>query len=143
MTHKIIVIVAATLIAGVALCFAQTEEAQPTLSVEAKLCTKIENLMPVGTATDFTADVGKVYLWCKVTGALEETTIKHVWYYKGVEKATVELSVRSISWRTYSSKNIPEYWAGNWEVKILDADGNELASVTFTVGETTNESVES
>jgi len=106
------------------------------LTVEAQLCTSIENREPVGTATSFTADVGKVYLWCQVTGAAGETTIKHVWYHNGKEMATIELPVRGASWRTYSSKTIPENWAGDWEVKVLDAEGTTLTTIPFTVGKT-------
>ena len=46
----------------------------------------------------------------------------------------VDLPVKSASWRTYSSKTIPEYWTGDWEVRVVDAEGNTLASIPFTVG---------
>lgn len=137
MTAKVILTTILMCLVCTVLGFAQAEEPQTAaLTVEAELCTMVENLMPVGTATAFTADVGKVYLWCRVSGAMGETTIKHVWMHDGKEMATVDLAVRSSSWRTYSSKNIPEYWAGDWEVKILDAEGNSLTSIPFTVGGT-------
>jgi hypothetical protein len=129
-----IVTVVLLIVAGLAL--GQAEEAKaPKLTVDAKLCTKVENLMPVGVATSFTADVGKVYLWTKVMGSDGETSIKHEWFHDGNEMAVVDLAVKSASWRTYSSKTIPEDQTGSWEVKVVDAQGNTLASVPFTVGE--------
>lgn len=139
---KNLVIAAVALLTVTAFAFGQMEAAKkPAMTVEGKLCTSIENRMPVGTATSFTADVGKVYLWCQITGAAGETTIKHVWYHQGKEMATVELPVRGASWRTYSSKTIPENWTGDWEVKVMDAEGNTLATIPFTVGKTAEKPV--
>jgi hypothetical protein len=135
MSTQRMVIVTVALLAIAAFALGQTEKAQiPALTVDAKLCTMVENQMPVGVATSFTADVGKVYLWTKVTGAVGETSIKHEWYHNGKEMAVVDLPVKGASWRTYSSKTIPEYWTGDWEAKVVDAEGNTLASIPFTVG---------
>jgi hypothetical protein len=135
MSRHYILIMTVALLTIAALAMGQTEPAQaPKLTVDAKLCTMVENLMPVGVATSFTADVGKVYLWTKVMGAEGETSIKHEWYHDGKEMAVVDLAVKGASWRTYSSKTIPEYWTGDWEVKVVDANGNTLASIPFTVG---------
>ena len=116
--------------------FANTEsDTQTNSNIETKLCTGIENLMPVEEAISFPADVGKIYLWCKIQN-MDGATISHVWYYKDLEMASIDLSINSVSWRTYSSKTILPYWTGNWMVKIKDSDGNELAVIPFTVGET-------
>jgi hypothetical protein len=112
---------------------ATAETAGPALTAEAEICTGIDERMPTGTAESFPADVGKVYLWCKIQGATDSTMVRHVWYRNGEEMATVELPVKSPAWRTWSSKNLLPEWTGAWEVKILDADGNELASVPFQI----------
>lgn len=109
------------------------EAVKPALTVETELCTGIADRMPTGMAESFPADVGKVYLWCQVLGSEDSTLVRHVWYYKGEHMATVELPVKSSSWRTWSSKNLLPAWTGDWEVKILDADGNELKSIPFQV----------
>jgi hypothetical protein len=116
-----------------------TAAAQDTaeMKVEAKLCTGIEDRMPVGEATSFAKDVEKVYLWTKVTGVTEgEAVIHHVWLKDGVEMADVSLPVKGSPWRTYSYKTIPPEWAGSWEVKVTGADGNVITSLAFTVGDT-------
>ena len=119
-----------------AVLFGQGQETSvgSALMVEAQLCTGIEERMPVGAAESFDADVEKVYLWCKVTGAADTTVVMHVWSYEGKEMAAVELPVKSAAWRTWSYKTILPEWTGNWEVKVLDAAGDVLKAVSFTVG---------
>jgi hypothetical protein len=90
--------------------------------------------MPTGGATSFNDDVGTLHCWSKITGAHGETTIKHIWMRDGKEMATVELSVKGDPWRTFSQKKIAPQWTGNWEIKVVDADGTTLKSISFTVG---------
>jgi hypothetical protein len=109
----------------------------PCLAVEvadAVVCQGIQDHEPVGAADSFPADVGKVYCWSKIKDG-EGTTIKHVYYYEGEEKAAVELSIGSALWRTYSSKRILSSWTGQWRVDIVGEDGEVLKSLKFTVGE--------
>jgi len=138
MYKRIIVIAIAAVIMLPLVAAAQTEKeaAAPStaLSVEAKLCTGIQDRQPVGEAESFPADVGQVYLWCRITGASGETNIHHVWLHEGKETANVTLTVKGSSWRTFSSKTIPPAWTGNWEVRVVGTDGNVLKSLTFTVG---------
>ena len=106
---------------------------EPSVTAEAQICTAIEERMPVGTAATFTADVERLYLWCRITGAVDTTVVSHLWLYEGKEMATVELPVRSTSWRTWSSKTILPEWIGQWEVRVLDAEGEVLRSTSFTI----------
>ncbi len=107
---------------------------EPVMTVEAQVCTAIEERIPSGTATAFGADVDKLFLWCRITGAVDTTVVSHLWLYEGKEMATVELPVRSTSWRTWSSKTILPEWTGQWEVRVLDTDGEVLSSTLFTIG---------
>jgi len=124
-----VLLLAATTAAG------QTEEpSQQTFdSVEVAVCLQIQDRLPVDRGESFPPDVGQVYLWCKVTGAADTTVIKHVWVHEGEEKAAVELPIRSSWWRTWSSKKILPTWTGQWEVRVLDADGNILKSTGFMI----------
>ena len=136
MTNRVPWVVSLLMVMLVVWVSANPESDEQTNSnIETSLCTSIENLMPVGEATSFPADVGKIYLWCRIHN-MDGATISHVWYYKDTEMASIDLSINSVSWRTYSSKNILPYWTGNWTVKIKDSDGNVLAIIPFTVGET-------
>ena len=115
-----------------AMGYAQT----PTvaLTAEAQACTAVQDRTPVGAAESFTPDVGQVYVWCKIMGATDPSTvIRHVWYHNGQEKATVELTVKGSNWRTWSSKKIPASWTGDWVVKIVDATGNIIKEVPFKI----------
>ena len=134
---KRMLLTSVVLIVGLpAVLYGQEQEAGAgsALMVEVQLCTGIEERMPTGAAESFSADIEKVYLWCQVTDAADTTVIKHVWSYEGKEMAAVELPVKSSAWRTWSYKTILPEWTGNWEVKVLDAAGDVLKAVSFTVG---------
>ncbi|MEW5922525.1 MAG: DUF2914 domain-containing protein [Candidatus Zixiibacteriota bacterium] len=105
----------------------------PAMTIEAQVCSAIEERMPSGMADSFKPNVGEVYLWCKVTGCMDTTVIHHVWYLNGEQMADVELPVKSPSWRTWSSKQILPSWTGDWEVKIVDADGKEMKALPFKI----------
>ena len=126
-------VMAICLLAAPAISAQAADPAESALTVEAQMCAGVEERIPTGTAETFSADVGQVWCWCKVTGATDTTMIKHVWSREGEQMAVVELPVRSAAWRTWSSKNILPHWTGNWEVKIMDAEDNVLKGLTFTV----------
>ncbi len=101
---------------------------------EAVITTQISNREPVDNVEVYPAQMGKLYCFTRVEGATaEETAVEHVWSYEGREMARVTLPVRSARWRTYSSKKILPEWKGNWQVKVVDLAGNELARVPFKV----------
>ena len=108
--------------------------AQAQLNVaEASLATAIEDREPRGVADSFPAEVEQVFLWTRVTGAVEETVVEHVWYFEDEETDRVSLAVGGPSWRTWSAKTIPADWTGEWRVEVLGPDDSVLESVSFTV----------
>ena len=107
--------------------------AESMFTVETELCGGVEDRMPVGPAETFPANIENVYLWCKVTGALDSTSIFVNWYYQEKEMASVELPVKSPSWRTWSSKTILPEWVGDWTVRMLNKDGNGIKEIKFTI----------
>jgi hypothetical protein len=124
------------LVASIAVCLsfsalAQTP-AQSELKAELAVCISVVDRTPQGTDTTFALSVGSLYCWSKVTGASGETTVTHVWLHNGEVVAQVPLPVRSSSWRSWSQKNLYGM-TGNWEVKVVDATGNTLGRVAFTV----------
>lgn len=110
-----------------------TLSAQNIKISEIQIATSIENRQPVGVDTSFAADVGRVFCFTQVKGATDTTKISQIWYYKDQEKAQVELDVRSKNWRTWSSKTILESWTGPWRVMVVDANGNVLATTSFSI----------
>ena len=75
----------------------QAPVAESGLAIETQLCRSVVEREPVEPGESFPADVGKVFLWTRVTGATDSVLIKHVWYYGEEEVAIVELPVRSSS----------------------------------------------
>lgn len=97
------------------------------------IATSIENCIPQRTAQSFPATVGKLYCFTKVVGAKTETSITHIWYYQDKKMAEVFLPVRSLYWRTWSSKKIIPQWKGPWRVEVASKDGTLLKTITFTI----------
>lgn len=97
------------------------------------ITTQIVNRQPVDQIQTFSASVGKLYCFTRITGAQGDTTITQVWYHEGKVMARVQLPVRSSDWRTWSSKRIMPGWAGAWKVEVLDAQGNILQTIPFTL----------
>ena len=107
-----------------------------SLSVETiEIGTAVENREIVGADSTFSPYVENIFCLTKVTGAQDTTEIFHVWFYEDEEKARTPLSIRSSSFRTWSSKTILESWTGSWRVAIEDLDGNVLAETSFTISE--------
>lgn len=113
---------------------ATTQQATPKLTAEIAFGTGVEERALVGEATDFPADVGKVYCWTKVTGADSSMAINHLWFHDGQKMASVSLSVQQSPWRTWSYKTILPEWTGDWKVVVADDQGVEITSASFTVG---------
>ena len=93
----------------------------------------VEEREPIDEGVSFDSSVGKLYCFTHLMGAESETFIRHVWYYKDKEMADVLLTIKSSSYRTYSSKNILSFWTGDWMVEILGEDDTLLKTVNFTI----------
>ncbi|MDJ0846837.1 MAG: DUF2914 domain-containing protein [Myxococcota bacterium] len=59
-------------------------------------------------------------------------SVTHVWERDGVVMARVPFSVKGPRWRVYSTKNLEPSWVGEWTVKVVDDQGNELESKSFS-----------
>lgn len=105
-----------------------------TLKIEdAVIATDVKNRAPVGAAETFSATVGKLYCFTKVVGAKEPTEIKQVWFFNNNKVASVTLPVKAITWRTFSSKTIPQETKGDWRVEIQSSDGTVLKTLNFKI----------
>ena len=105
-----------------------------TITIEdGAICLDVVDLEPTGTDTVFASDVGRLFCFTRVVGVEGTSQVYHVWYWGEVERARVQLSIRSPSWRTNSSKVIQEHEVGPWRVDVLDADGNVLATLRFRI----------
>jgi hypothetical protein len=120
-------------IAAILIVAAGSTAAQETgLTVEKMIiCTGIEERLPVGESTQFFESVERLYCYTRINGAADTLEVTHVWFFGDEEKARVPLTIKSASWRTWSSKKMLDAWAGAWRVDILGPDGEVLLSREF------------
>jgi len=100
----------------------------------AVICTAIVDREPQGSAETFAKGLQKLSCFSHIEGVKDTLKIQHKWYYKEQLAGTVPLTVRSMSWRTYSSKKIEEKMTGDWKVEIVNAEnGGVLKTLSFSV----------
>ena len=110
--------------------------AQETGSIKvesAAVCENIVDREPGNTGTSFSVAVEKLFFFTKITGAETPIEIAHVWYFGDTERARVTLPVKTITWRTHSSKILQAHEIGAWHVDVIDPAGEVLETVEFEV----------
>jgi hypothetical protein len=100
----------------------------------AVVATDVVGREPAGEASAFEAGVGRLYFYTVLEGDFPESSFEHVWIRDGEEVARVPVRAVGPRWRTWTSKAVPAGWTGEWQVRLVDADGHEMASADFTVG---------
>ncbi len=103
------------------------------LTVEAKLCKKLESRNPVDEASSFTEADGQVIAWSKVTGASAGTEIHHVWFMGDQQTDDIKLNIGGSPWRTNSKKTIRPNMKGDWRVEVRDSSGAVLETLKFNI----------
>jgi hypothetical protein len=144
----LLVLLSVLILSGV--CFAQEEAAEepmeepmeepsavvteePELALaEIAICTGIEDRQPVGAGTVFSNDLEKIYCFTKIVGATDTTSVNHVWYMGDTQLASVNLLIKSASWRTWSSKTIGMS-LGKGHVEIVTEGGDVLGKAEFEI----------
>ena len=123
----------ATLTLGLIAPLPAPASAAPAARIEdAAIAALIDNLSPSQTGTTFSARVGKIYCFTRVTGA-QDGEIKHLWFQGDFMVMEVTLPVKSANFRTYSVKTITDASIGQWHVDVTTADGTVLASLPFSI----------
>jgi hypothetical protein len=124
------------LVALIAIPLSQTVTVMAQDSIEVAVATISRDVVdrePVNAGSSFYSSVGKLYCFTKIVGADPPVRITHVWYFGDTERASISLSVRAASWRTFSSKRIQAHEIGNWHVDVLGPDGDVLETVNFRI----------
>jgi len=120
----------------ISLSQAVTIKAQGTSSIEvtvAVICRNVVDREPVDVGNSFGASVSKLHCFTKIIGAQNPIKISHVWYFGDTERARVNLSVKSSSWRTKSSKKIQSHEIGDWHVDVLGPEDKVLRTLQFEI----------
>jgi hypothetical protein len=127
----VLIVLVATFLGLTAVAVAQ---AAPSLEVAvAAICQDVVDREPVDAGVSFSASVGTLYCFTKITGAQNPTKVTHVWYFGAEERARVELDVNSANWRTWSSKIIQAHEIGSWRVDVLNEAGTVLKQLQFEI----------
>jgi hypothetical protein len=100
-------------------------------AAEMAFCAAIKAKNPVGVADSFPSDIFGVYCFTRIRGARDTTVVTHAWYRGENLIASVELPVKSASWRTWSHKRMLPEWHGEWRVDVIAEDGSVIASKRF------------
>lgn len=100
---------------------------------EMEFCAAVRDRVPVGAAASFPSDIARVYCFTRIAGAQDTVSVAHVWYFKDREMARVSLSVKSASWRTWSTKKMAPDWKGTWRVEVVESDTAVVASKEFVL----------
>jgi hypothetical protein len=128
MKHMIAV---ALVLAATALAVSAQEEEDGLRVGTMAICTGIENREPVGVSTNFFEPSQNLFCFTRIEGAPDTLTVTHVWYFEDGEVGRKDLAVKSMSWRTWSSKKMLDKWSGSWRVDVLGPDGEVLRSQEF------------
>jgi hypothetical protein len=98
---------------------------------ELVLCAAIKDRSPAGVADTFPADIYSVYCYTRLAGTGGTAAIKHVWYRGETKAGEVRLAIKSLPWRTWSTKEMRKEWKGGWRVDVVGPDDTVLASKKF------------
>ena len=120
---------------------AAAEESELVLE-DIAICTAVEDREPTGIGTVFSKDLEKIYCFTKIGGAEDVTDVTHVWYFGDKEIVKVTLPIKSVSWRTWSSKTL-DMGPGKGYVEIVSEDGSVLGKADFEVKSEKEETEES
>ena len=110
-----------------------SEEAGRLQIIAGTICLKISSLKCLGNNTQFPSDVGRLFCFTRIVGALSPLSVTHVWCFGVKERWRVSLAVKSANWRTYSSKTIGPQDIGDWSVEILGPKGETLGLYKFGI----------
>ncbi len=106
-------------------------ELGPLTVTEVVLAKAISDRQPSGVSSTFT-DGDKVNCFTRFDNPQGHTRgIQHRYYFGDELKRTIDLKVKSTTWRTWSTKTV--FGRGNWRVDITDPAGTVLKSVPFVV----------
>ncbi|MBI3597225.1 MAG: DUF2914 domain-containing protein [Nitrospirae bacterium] len=131
--HGLLALGILTVTLGNRLTYSQEKTASPITVEEAVIAPRVENLTPINPDVSFDSSVGKLYCFTRIKSGRPPTVIKHLWFQGDRMVMEVTLSVKSASWRTYSTKTILPSAAGAWKVDVTSEDGTVLKTLNFTI----------
>jgi hypothetical protein len=102
--------------------------------IKARVCTSVDDRMPVGAGDAFPWTARRIYVWSLVGAADPPARVHHIYYHGNNKVGDVVLTIGSAYWRTWSYQSLGEKrLQGAWRVDIASDDGQVLRSLPFKV----------
>lgn len=85
---------------------------------------------PVDSLTQVTNDRRTITFFTELRNMSGEP-VSHRWEHNGQVMAEVPFRVGGPRWRVWSTKNLHEFWLGEWTVSVVAEDGSVLETKSF------------
>ena len=114
------------------------ETVAPSSSVriaEIVACRGVDQRQCVSPTTTFSLqETPTPVVWMNVLSDQQPFTLTHAYYLNGRKYCDVPLKIRYPRTRTWSNVTLAHpYQTGRWRVEVVDADGEKLSQIEFTV----------
>ena len=103
--------------------------------VQAVMCEKIENYLPVHPAVVFSIAQEKIICFTTFDPVPETTDIFHKWYKRDRLVSLARLTQKPPKWSSFSSMQLRNLDKGPWRVDIENADGLILKTLRFSISD--------
>ena len=134
------VVLALVWYAGALPCAALAQETAPTAEAikvltleQATMCESIESYKPKVPAIVFSVSIGRVSCFTAFDPVPKKMEIMHQWYFRDQLVTTKRLHLRPPKWATVSSIQPRQADIGPWRVDIIDAAGNVMQTLRFSI----------
>ncbi len=103
--------------------------------VQAVMCEEIQGNTPRNPTSVFSIERRKAICFTSFDPVRKKTVIYHRWLHRDRPSAKIRLTLRPPRWSAYSSIQFRVEDIGPWRVEIIDARGNVLGIVRFSITE--------
>ena len=102
--------------------------------LEAAVCAGVKDRTPSGESHTFPWSTARIYVWNLIKCDSSQSSIRHIYYFKGRQISNILLDIKSSLWRTWSCRTLlDKRYIGPWRVDITSADGGLLQRLYFEV----------
>jgi hypothetical protein len=129
-----LLVVTAMALSAVAGDDAKAAKSRITL-VQAVMCEDIQGTAPQNPTTVFSIERRRAICFTSFDPVQKKTVIYHRWLHRDRPSAKIKLTLKPPRWSAYSSIQFRVEDIGPWRVEIIDARGNVLDILRFSITE--------
>jgi hypothetical protein len=101
--------------------------------VQAVMCEEVQANRPKNPTVVFSAARERAVCFTAFDPVPQKTYIYHRWYHREIPSANIRLTLKPPRWSTFSSIQRRVTDKGPWRVEIIDANGNILQTLRFSI----------